>query len=733
MSKFNLTREEIIKCLAVIDSYVHLPYRIFNHASAGHNMEIVAQQMLEHVGLYGYEPHIEYVNLAEGTAGQISLNNNSDKKIYIKISKNREILRDSLLATIAHEICHKLLFTHHCYFPGMDDYNEKLTDIATIYAGFGILTLNGCSVTTKQGSRSEWTDEGLVTTTYTTTHFTGYLSEEQYLTAYLIVSFANNVPKDIYENGLNESRLSTLRKNSKLIRTCIKGTEFNDLLKELKLKLYSEDASSVRDIVLLETLLREIKGRVIQHQKSTIDTISDIEDFNGEIINPYEFLLTIDRDWDEENLFQKDIKKSLSVFRTRKLERNKQALNALLTITCPKCGYTKENALSEHKKLYIRCPKCKSVFYWDATSKKSWTEPFEALFAKMKNTKIKKYVIIVSIIIAAILGRIIYLSARETYAFKTAINEQNIDKCRAFVEQYPDSKRLPSMYETMSKIEQDFYQQKLNLEYEAIDYNDVCYYINTYPTGQYVTEVNDLKHRFEDKLAYEQAEKQNTSLAWNDYLDKYPNGEFIKDATKKYKDAIEREEQQKDHDDFSSAENLNTKESWQAYLSQHPNGQYTKEAKTALQVIEDYEYYANYSLSNGSLPYRSVYGSNYQADYGMSKVTVTAPKICDVVVTARHINSDKVKGHIYVRANRTASFYIPEGRYTISFYYGNGWYPKKKIVGKRGTIYGGFLSNETVGKDEDVYYPANQGYTYTLQVTYNGNFSTTPSNVYEMF
>ena len=349
------------------------------------------------------------------------------------------------------------------------------------------------------------------------------------------------------------------------------------------------------------------------------------------------------------------------------------------------------------------------------------------------NTKTKRYLIIFSIISASIVGRIVYLSVCENIAFQNAINNRNIEKCRAFVEQYPNSKRLPYLYDEMATIEKDFYQNKLNKDFEDILYNDVCYYIATFPDGQYISEVSKLKYRFEDKLAYEQAKENNTAIAWNNYLDKYPNGEYTKEAKIHYKDALEREERQKDYDDYASAKRINTKQAWQVYLSQHPTGIYKKDAKAAIQIFEDYEHYANYSLSNGSLPYKSVYGSNYYADYGMSKVTVTAPNTCDVVVTARHINSDKVKGHVYVRANRTASFYIPEGRYTISFYYGNGWYPKKKIVGKHGTLYGGFLSNETVGKDENVYYPANQGYTYTLQMTYNGNFSTEPSNTYEMF
>ena len=124
------------------------------------------------------------------------------------------------------------------------------------------------------------------------------------------------------------------------------------------------------------------------------------------------------------------------------------------------------------------------------------------------NAKTKKYVIIASIITVSIIGRVIYLSICEYNAFKEATSERDIKKCREFVEMYPDSKKLPELYEVMAQIEQDFYHQKLNTAFESVSYDDVCYYIKTYPEGQYVSEVNMLKYRFDDRLAYERAQKE---------------------------------------------------------------------------------------------------------------------------------------------------------------------------------------------------------------------------------
>ena len=44
------------------------------------------RDMLEHSGLYGYDAVVRYVDLKEGTAGQISLNNSTEKTVHINVS-----------------------------------------------------------------------------------------------------------------------------------------------------------------------------------------------------------------------------------------------------------------------------------------------------------------------------------------------------------------------------------------------------------------------------------------------------------------------------------------------------------------------------------------------------------------------------------------------------------------------------------------------------------------------
>ena len=222
---------------------------------------MIALGMMMHVGLIGYEPIIKYAKLDEGTGGHISLNNNPDRKVIITLSNAMGVQWESELATLAHEICHKLLYANNCYYPDKGEYNETLTDIATIYAGFGKLTINGCEI---QTSRTDpWG-------TQTTTHYTGYLETHNYITAYKIVCSVNNVPKKEYEAGLSRSKLDILRYYEGMSYLQDIGNDLPSTLKSLRADMLTADSEYLRDIIQVEEYIKELKRDIIQHQKETI-------------------------------------------------------------------------------------------------------------------------------------------------------------------------------------------------------------------------------------------------------------------------------------------------------------------------------------------------------------------------------------------------------------------------------------------------------------------------------
>lgn len=136
------------------------------------------------------------------------------------------------------------------------------------------------------------------------------------------------------------------------------------------------------------------------------------------------------------------------------------------------------------------------------------------------------------------------------------------------------------------------------------------------------------------------------------------------------------------------------------------------------------------SLSNGATPYRSCYGSNNSlSGLNGSAIHVVAPMNSDVLVIIKRGN--RVVRHAYIASGNSFGFKLDNGTYTPYFYYGVGWNPNKPMSSSEcGVVYGGFLSNESVGKD-DPHTLHNHALTYTLILQSTGNFAEQPSNLLE--
>ncbi len=136
-----------------------------------------------------------------------------------------------------------------------------------------------------------------------------------------------------------------------------------------------------------------------------------------------------------------------------------------------------------------------------------------------------------------------------------------------------------------------------------------------------------------------------------------------------------------------------------------------------------YDKYISNSLRAGSTPYSQYYGRNsYCDDYGCSDIKVRTSN-SDVLVTIKSLGD--VVSHAYINSGSSYSFSVPQGTYQIFFYYGKGWNPEKEMKG--GEMKGGFITNESFGKD-DPQYLSNNILEYDLISQENGNFSTRPSN-----
>ena len=140
----DLNVSTILSCLSLVEEYIsrresmpeYLPSNNFNPNDVI-SLQEEAKKMMNFIGLVDYMPIVTVEKMSEGQAGSINLNN--DKEVFINIGKDlfsRNNVSNAVLAVLAHEICHKLLFVHGLY---MSDtmINEICTDLATLYVGSG--------------------------------------------------------------------------------------------------------------------------------------------------------------------------------------------------------------------------------------------------------------------------------------------------------------------------------------------------------------------------------------------------------------------------------------------------------------------------------------------------------------------------------------------------------------------------------------------------------------------
>lgn len=156
--------------------------------------------------------------------------------------------------------------------------------------------------------------------------------------------------------------------------------------------------------------------------------------------------------------------------------------------------------------------------------------------------------------------------------------------------------------------------------------------------------------------------------------------------------------------------------------------------KDVLESIFEEEYskqWKNYQLPNGATPYSNCYGrNNYYSGWNCSQISVSSGNYDVVIIIKNSIG--KVIRHAYIQAYHSFTFNIPNGSYQTFFYSGSGWNPYKATNSSKCTLHGGFVDNESFGKD-DYFSISDQILTYRLTYSSGGNFSMRGASKNEMF
>lgn len=395
--KRTLTDGKIIDCLIELEKCLQLEtYNIYySNLTSFYGINDVqreATRIMTFLGLHDYLPIVSFVKTESNQGGYIELNCNSDKVVHIHINQEYENNHKKMLTVLAHEICHKLLFVKGLYYPDDKEKNEILTDLATIYTGLAGLTLCGCHeeiVTEEPGFNGSVTKK-------TITNTIGYLSLEDFISAYYYVCLRFGVDTKIAISGLT----SDLTKKVNVFFQEKKNNYTDCEVKDRIIELQSDVAELTRLTTIIEDILKQTKAIVHKrHQTLNKDLLSNLRISDGKYdanmaalkLKLYEDNGTGIKDFDEITKRYSGVLKVLDYTGTKNMYDNAQ--ESLLNIECPICGYSRKSALKEYRNTVLTCPFCKYPFFWktkqsDGVSRKTCQDSSNddnTLFSKFKN------------------------------------------------------------------------------------------------------------------------------------------------------------------------------------------------------------------------------------------------------------------------------------------------------------------------------------------------------------
>lgn len=139
-------------------------------------------------------------------------------------------------------------------------------------------------------------------------------------------------------------------------------------------------------------------------------------------------------------------------------------------------------------------------------------------------------------------------------------------------------------------------------------------------------------------------------------------------------------------------------------------------------------------LPHLSQPWRSKYPTLNSCDAfkaNCSEIHVEIPEGQDYLVVIKD-RRGRIVNHGYLRAGTTGKFDVDNGAHTTFFITGRGWNAAKQVPCQDcGTLHGYFNSGVSITKSDEEFL-SNHILTFTMQTSFNGNFSPENSDLEEL-
>lgn len=326
----------------------YTPRVITQECITDENLNLEARFMLDFLGMDSYTPECRFCQTAANTGGCINLN--PERIVKIDVSEEFRNNPNATVAILAHEICHKYLYSYNIYFPSATIINEVYTDLCTIFVGFGELILKGYK-----------------TTSHNTTHYLGYLNINMY-------SDCNAIIKTVNGKMSNETNDYFL---AEVIELWNKNPDTRGLYLDCFKKLEESHALFHRNVATLNSIISQIENRITNdldnYNKLFFDDHS-LFDENKEPLRPisifakiYESTL-IDHNENVNQLNKNNEILSELIVKLIDIDSKIDTGNiASSQQKCPFCGHSYDHTKIKGEATILKCSKCKKNFYMNRT------------------------------------------------------------------------------------------------------------------------------------------------------------------------------------------------------------------------------------------------------------------------------------------------------------------------------------------------------------------------------
>ena len=364
----DISLSTILSCFSLIEKYVPRSSEMRDYVvSSGfdlneESLKKEADLMMAFLGLNSVRTTVKFRDKLEGEAGSIGLDMGDDVIIEI----NRDLLgqpnaREAVLCVLAHEICHKLLFVRGLYMSERS-VNEVCTDLATIYVGFGELTIRGCNAVFEWSYVNNNYDGSQTKTTYTRTYSTGYLTPKSYILAYMFLAQSYGRKKLSIEKNADYYK-------AKKELASYKNYTINQVRDRFK-RQSDAVARNKKSLILIRSMLTEIESSFPEAYKQLNNRFGHII-VSKESIEKYPFgtqyAMLCDASYISKQPSQRKLERiAHELIRIMHIKDAKEHFKVVKYVECPFCGIQSNKEIS-NKFSIRRCGKCGRVFYWDSS------------------------------------------------------------------------------------------------------------------------------------------------------------------------------------------------------------------------------------------------------------------------------------------------------------------------------------------------------------------------------